>query len=532
MSVKAVLLRNITANWLGFAVQIAVTFLLTPFVLHSLGETRYGVWLLAAGITGYYGLLDLGLRASLTQHLARHLAMGDVAGLNRTASIGTSLLCAVAVVLFAATLGMAAMAPVLFDIPVGLHTEVRWTIALIGTAIAIQFPLFAFSAAIAAAQRHEVLAGISIFVRIASAVATVGALTAGYGLIGVSAVAAVANVLEYLARWIASVWILPEMNVRILRPRFDQCRSLLSFGAWNTLLSTGPEFIAYTSTLLIGGVLSAAAVPRFGLAASLALYFSRFFAPISWALFPAAAGMDARGDRPRLRNLFLVGTRLTLGLAAGVALIAICWSGDFYRLWLDGKLLGAPSVDLLFQLLVGGAVIRTAQQTASQILLGAGRVRALALIATAEGFAALTLSALLISNWGLTGVAIGTLVSAVVFRGVVQTLVTTRFLEMPLFKVLLSACLRPAVAAAVLAPALITIRSLSGPVRNWGDLALQGLIACAAMAAIMVLIVATRSEQREWFAAVARRIPNLSGFGLSRAEPVSREPEAIGTGPT
>ena len=60
MSLTRRLLRNIASNWAGYVVQVAVGFFLTPFVVHSLGETQYGVWTLVVGVTGYYGLLDLG----------------------------------------------------------------------------------------------------------------------------------------------------------------------------------------------------------------------------------------------------------------------------------------------------------------------------------------------------------------------------------------------------------------------------------------------------------------------------------------
>jgi len=35
-------------------------------------------------VTGYYGLLDLGIRGGLTQYITRHLATGDVERMNRT----------------------------------------------------------------------------------------------------------------------------------------------------------------------------------------------------------------------------------------------------------------------------------------------------------------------------------------------------------------------------------------------------------------------------------------------------------------
>ena len=83
-----VIVRNIFSNWAGFAVQVAVTFFLTPFVLSHLGDARYGVWMLVMSVTGYYGLLDLGFRSGLTQYLTRYLAVGDIDRMNSTASSG------------------------------------------------------------------------------------------------------------------------------------------------------------------------------------------------------------------------------------------------------------------------------------------------------------------------------------------------------------------------------------------------------------------------------------------------------------
>src|SRR5215467_13756276 len=79
---------NIVSNWAGYVVQVVIAFLLTPYILHFLGETRYGIWALVMGLTGYYGLLDLGISAGITQYLTRYIAMKDIDGLNRTASTG------------------------------------------------------------------------------------------------------------------------------------------------------------------------------------------------------------------------------------------------------------------------------------------------------------------------------------------------------------------------------------------------------------------------------------------------------------
>ena len=80
------ILRNILSNWTSYLVTAAVGFLLAPVVVHSLGNTGYGLWTLVLSMTGYFGLLDLGIRSSVGRFVTRYLALNDEESVNRTVS--------------------------------------------------------------------------------------------------------------------------------------------------------------------------------------------------------------------------------------------------------------------------------------------------------------------------------------------------------------------------------------------------------------------------------------------------------------
>ncbi|HEY6938283.1 MAG TPA: hypothetical protein VI424_14085, partial [Terriglobales bacterium] len=46
---------------LSFFATTAVSLLMMPFIVHTLGDRIYGLWALVATLLGYYGLLDFGL---------------------------------------------------------------------------------------------------------------------------------------------------------------------------------------------------------------------------------------------------------------------------------------------------------------------------------------------------------------------------------------------------------------------------------------------------------------------------------------
>src|ERR1700719_4933050 len=77
MSLKIRALKNVASTWAGLAVNIAVGFFLSPFILHHLGDEAFGLWVLIFSITGYYGIFDFGIRSSLIRYVSKFQAIGD-----------------------------------------------------------------------------------------------------------------------------------------------------------------------------------------------------------------------------------------------------------------------------------------------------------------------------------------------------------------------------------------------------------------------------------------------------------------------
>src|SRR5262249_57279224 len=64
------LARNALANVGGTLVGLVVGFVTMPLVVHHLGPAQFGLWVLATGIVGYVGVLDLGLAPTLVNEAA------------------------------------------------------------------------------------------------------------------------------------------------------------------------------------------------------------------------------------------------------------------------------------------------------------------------------------------------------------------------------------------------------------------------------------------------------------------------------
>ena len=80
--------KNIFSNYVGIAGAIIIAFMLSPFLVHSLGDTRYGVWSVVSALTGYMALLDLGVSSAMAKYVSKFKALKDYRSLNQVLASG------------------------------------------------------------------------------------------------------------------------------------------------------------------------------------------------------------------------------------------------------------------------------------------------------------------------------------------------------------------------------------------------------------------------------------------------------------
>src|SRR6516164_11224431 len=83
---KSSLAKSVFSNWAFLLVNVLVAFWMTPFVVAHLGDSAYGIWALVLQLTGYMGVVDVGLRSALVRFVSSAHATGDKPRLNRLLS--------------------------------------------------------------------------------------------------------------------------------------------------------------------------------------------------------------------------------------------------------------------------------------------------------------------------------------------------------------------------------------------------------------------------------------------------------------
>ena len=162
----AKIVTNIASNWVGFAINAAVTLLLTPFILHQIGEARYGIWVLTSSIIGHYGLLDFGFRGGVTQYLTRYIAVRDYDKASECLSSAIAALSILGLFLGSLSIAAAYIVPHIFAIPVGMEHEAFWCIFIVGLTGSLQCAFFPYGAIFIASQRFDLANLIGVGTRL------------------------------------------------------------------------------------------------------------------------------------------------------------------------------------------------------------------------------------------------------------------------------------------------------------------------------------------------------------------------------
>jgi O-antigen/teichoic acid export membrane protein len=434
------------SNWTALAVASVIGFFLSPFVVQRLGDSGYGVWILMASLTGYLGLLDLGVRGAVTRYVARFHARSSHREASDVVSSALAIFCIVGVVVIALAFSLAEPIVSAFQIPQVHRVEAKFVLILAGLGVAVTLISGVFGGVVAGLQRFVWQNVVEIAAAVLRAILTVVVLLQGKGLVGLAVVHLCLTTLTGLAYAYASLRLYPGLRIRFSRLSLPKTRLILSFGAFSILLDLARYLILYTDSVVIGSFQPIASVTFFAIAANLVTYSRSLILGISTTLLPMASAIEAAGQRPELQQLLLKASRYATLVILPLAITFLLRGRSFIGLWM-GASYGTPSGDVLW-ILSWALMFMASSQVGTSTMLGIGRHRALVPVAAGEALCNLALSIWLVRHWGIIGVAWGTTVPSMAISLIFWPWYVHAVLGVSMSDFVRSAWLRPALAMA------------------------------------------------------------------------------------
>jgi O-antigen/teichoic acid export membrane protein len=404
-------LRNTVSNLTGKLLFLISGFFLTPFILHHLGVTQFGLWALVGSVIAYGSLLDFGIGGAIIKYIAElrvHRYWDDTRALLATALWLYSLMALLGLLL---SIVIAPFFPRVFQVPPEQRSTAVWLVILMGSGMAISIPCTITTAVLRGLQRYDLVSllstiGLGIYVA-----GTVLVLSLGWGILQLVAFSIGVNLLmQGPALWFIGR-VAPEIRFGWQGAERRWVRKVLSLSSWLFILDFSGRIQTRTDEVVIGAFLPISSITPFTLARRLSEVGQIVTDQFMKILMPMASELHAENDPVHLRALYIAGTRVTLAILGPIFCVLVFQARSLLAIWVGPQY--APYSHLVI-ILALASLVDTSAWPAGSILQGIAQPRPLAIISSCAAAANLALSIILVRPFGLTGVALGTLIPSLV----------------------------------------------------------------------------------------------------------------------
>jgi O-antigen/teichoic acid export membrane protein len=405
-------LRNSISNYLNTGSMALVTIALTPLLARGLGAEQYGIWAFAGSLALYLELFEVGFGAATIKYVAGHAATGDTVALKRTIATSFWVLC----IPGAASLllgGLVALAfPAIFSNldPAVAHAG-QITILLVSFDLALSIPGDTFGGTLLGLQRYDLVNLTLIVVRLAQAVAWAIVMATGGGLVWLAIVTIVLSLVGQLSRVLMVRRLVGSVPIRPKGFDRELLRPFARLSVWLALTEASILAVTRLDTIVVGLVAGLPAAGVYAVAQKIPVAVNTLVGPTTMLFYPHSADLAARRELQRLRGAFEMGNRVSLAIALPLCLTLGVLAHPILDAWVGKEYVSGTTIVVL---LLAAMAVWALTRTGRLILQGTGEARVPALIHVAEAVINVGLSIALGLAWGANGVALATLIAAVV----------------------------------------------------------------------------------------------------------------------
>jgi O-antigen/teichoic acid export membrane protein len=424
------MLKNVGSTWVVTVVTVLAMYLLTPFTFHKLGDDGYGTWNLINSITGYLGLLVIGVPMASVRFFAQHVATGDTRKLNEAIGSCAALYLTLGAMALIAGIGMYAFFSFGYQIPSTLQHDARWAFGVMVIFVAVGFigllPNGILSAHDDFVPRNVVrLAGVVLRLGL-----TIGLLALQASLTMLALVQMACLAFDFLLCWLLVRRRYPHTRMRLADFDWKMARSIFAFSIYVLVLNAGARLAFETDAMVIGHFMDVGSIPYFTVANSFLIYLMEFLLAIAAVVMPVATRLQAQGRQGELRAIFLKWSKIALSVTIIAGLFLIVLGPRFIAWWIEPSF-EQPAGQVLQILMISYLVFLPLRAVALPILMGLGKAGVPTIGFLITGILNLVLSIVLVGPFGLAGVALGTAIPNVLFAGILLVY-SCRVLETPI----------------------------------------------------------------------------------------------------
>jgi len=416
VSIKKEFTLSVIANWTGTLIQYGLAFLITPIIVHSLGNNKYGIWSLAISLTGYYGIIDFGINSTAIKLFSDSYTKGDIKECNKIINTVMLIYILMTFVILTATFVIAIYSDVIFKIKKNNEYELLIIILIIGGNFASGFIFKIFNSVIISLRRFDINRSITITYTVLRSIFIILFLKMGYSLITMAIIVVCSDTLLNINIMFIAYRLFPGLKINLKNASIELLKKSYSFASYNFLIHTSRLIIDKSGQIIIGIFLGLEYIVYYSIAESLIKYTRKMPKDITTTLLPFVSHLNIKGDTYALKKFLYIVPKYVFSFSLFIFFLFFEYGKQIIELWMGNGF--EQSYTLLILLMITELFV-IVTSIHGQVFVSIGDNKAYAILSIFETVFTIILSIVLIYKWELLGIVIGNLIPISITRGII-----------------------------------------------------------------------------------------------------------------
>lgn len=421
---KGSVLRSIT-----LVANIIVGFFMLPFMIHSLGEDQYGIWIFVGAIIGFYGLLDVGFGSAIIRFIVRAMHGEDSEkDVNIALSSSMYLFSGVGLLSMIITFIIILLIPYFLDSDVD-SSLVQLLVAILGLKVSMLFPITSFGGVLMAKYRFDIMSYISLFSLLSRTALTVFFVSNGHGIVTVAYITVIDAIVVSIATIYFAKKLFPSLRVSWSLVSIERLKKYYHYGKYTYITTIADKVRFSIDDIVVAVYVGMGAVTHYTIAVALVRYYGEFMDSIIGVISPVLNEYHKLDQWGKLREVFFVATEISAMMSVLIGGLLIVFGEPLIIIWVGPEFSDVYSVLLI---LCSALIIAQAQRPSVAVLYAIAKHKYYAKITSIEAVANVCISVILVQYIGIYGVALGTAVPMLANKLIFQPVYTCKQLGVPL----------------------------------------------------------------------------------------------------
>jgi O-antigen/teichoic acid export membrane protein len=400
--------KNVMFSYISLIANILVGFFLLPFIVSSLGSSDYGLMRLIYSITGYVGILDLGLGRAVTRFTAMYNTKEKKKKINTVVTYSLIIYSAIAILGFLVGLFIYFNFGSFFNLTQSEISKGKIVFMIGFVNSLLQLPAMTFSAVIKGFNKYDYFYGTRIIKIILRAILIIVLFKMGFGLITLF-------IIDFLTSQSLNLsWFI--FNIKKLKLRFSLGELdpgfKKEFGTYSFFVFLGiitDQIYWRTDNILLGIFKSTDDIAVYSISQSIIGYFKQIASSFTAVFLPKLTNMTFNNkSNDKVLSFFQKASSYQFIIVIMILVNFVFLGQDFVTLWVGKSFIDAYKYTLIIMIPLSIPLIKT---TGYQILYAQNKHKTRSIVYLFNAIINIFVSIYLINKIGVVGAAFGTAIA-------------------------------------------------------------------------------------------------------------------------